>query len=105
LDDYGIKIRKQNTFWCDINNINKEEITKYSNGWEQSRQTLFNFYDKYLNCLFTLNDQDEYIEMSFDKLISLIYYFLEKSKTQFTQNVQKTTISENTTYQPVYRYQ
>jgi hypothetical protein len=104
LDEYGIKIRNQKTFWIDIKNISKEEITKYLDGWEQSRQTIFTFSGKRLNCLFTLNDQDDYIEMSFDKLISLIYYFLEKSKTEFTQNMQKTTLSENTRSYPVYTY-
>lgn len=104
VDDYGIKIKKQNISWADIKNITKEERTTYSDGWVSSRRNIVYFYDKYLNGLFNLDDQDKYIEMSIDSLISVIYYFLEKSKTEFTQNVQKTTISENTTYYPVYTY-
>lgn len=103
-DDYGIKIKKQKIFWTDIKNISKEEVTIYSDGWVSSRNEIFHFYDKHLNCLFNLDDQDKYIELSIDTLISVVYYFLEKSKTEFTQNVQKTTISNNTRYHPVYIY-
>lgn len=103
-DDYGIKIKKQNTYWSDIKSITKEEITTYSDGWVSSRKNISYFYDKRLNCLFNLDDQDKYIELSIDTLLSVIYYFLEKSKTEFTQSVQKTTISNNTRYYPVYTY-
>lgn len=104
LDDTGIEIKNQKIFWDNIINISKEEITKYIDGLENSKKNIFHFYDKYLRCLFDLQDDDEDISTNFNTLMSLIYHYLEKADIKFTQNVQKTSISENTRYQPVYVY-
>lgn len=104
LDDYGIKLKNRTTSWSEINNISKEEITKYKNGWKESEKTILHFYGKCLNSLFNLDSKDEYISANFDTLTSLINHYLEKSDSKFTQNFQKTTISENTPYHSVYAY-
>lgn len=98
LDDYGIKLKNQTISWAEINNISKEEITKYNNGWKVSEKTILHFYDKCLNSLFNLDSEDRYITANFDTLTSLINHYLKKSGSKFTQNCQKTTISKNTPY-------
>jgi hypothetical protein len=98
MDDTGITIKNQKIFWGDICNISKEEISRYVDGTINTQKNVFHFYNKYLKELFDLQENDDNISSNFDTLITILYYYIEKSGIKLTQNVQRTTISSTDVY-------